>query len=492
MRFKISKRLFQASLLILTALIIYSCARNPVTGKRQVMLVSEAQELAMGVQSDPAIVANYGLYQDENMQSFISTKGVEMGKISHRPDLEYSFKVLDSPVVNAFAVPGGFIYFTRGIMAHFNSEAEFAGVLGHEIGHVTARHSAAQLSKQQLYGGLMMAGMILSPEFRQFSDAAQQGLGLMFLKFGRSAESESDMLGVEYSTKIGYDAHQMADFFGVLSRIQQQSGQSIPDFLSTHPNPADRFNNVHRLADEAQAQIGDSNLAINRNSYLRMIDGIIYGEDPTQGYVADGTFFHPELKFQFPVPGQWRLVNTPQMVQMAAADGKAIMMMTLAGEGTLQEAAQATAEKDQLQVVESANVNVNGLPAIAMISQQDQKDQATGQIVQSLRILTYLIQYNGLIYKFHGLSKAEDFNSYYNLFSSTMTNFRVLTNQSRINVFPTRVKIETIPSAMTLSQALMRFNQPQDQLETIAILNNMQLTDQLSPGTLIKTLSKRK
>jgi len=148
-----------------------------------------------------------GLYKDEQMQNFITAKGVEMGKISHRPDLEYSFKVVDSPVINAFAVPGGFVYFTRGIMAHFNSEAEFAGVLGHEIGHVTARHSASQLSKQQLYGGLMMAGMILSPEFRQFSDAASQSLGLLFLKFGRADETQSDELGVEYSTKIGYDAH---------------------------------------------------------------------------------------------------------------------------------------------------------------------------------------------------------------------------------------------------------------------------------------------
>jgi len=492
MHFKFSKRIFQVFIVVFSALIIYSCSKNPVTGKRQVMLISEAQERAMGVESDPAIISSMGLYQDESMQKFIKTKGKQMGKISHRPDLDYSFKVVDSPVVNAFAVPGGFIYFTRGIMAHFNSEAEFAGVLGHEIGHVTARHSAAQISKQQLYGGLMMAGMILSPEFRQFSDAAQQGLGLLFLKFGRGAESQSDELGVEYSTKIGYDAHHMANFFGVLNRLQAKSGQSIPDFLSTHPNPADRFNRVHELANEAQAQIGDAKLVVNRNEYLRMIDGIIYGEDPTQGYVADGTFYHPELKFQFPVPGQWQLVNTPQMVQMASKDGKAIMMMTLAPEKTLPEAATATAERDQLAVVEKSNVTVNGLPGIAMISQQDQKDPNSGQVVQSLRILTYLIQYNGLIYKFHGLSKAEDFNSYYNLFSSTMTNFRVLTNQSRIDVFPTRIKIQTIPSAMTLSQAFMRYNQPQDQLETIAILNNMKLTDQLKTGTLIKTLATGK
>ena len=124
----------------------------------------------MGQQSDPGIIANFGLYNDEKMQAFINAKGKEMGAISHRPDLDYKFRILDSPVVNAFAVPGGYVYFTRGIMAHFNNEAELAGVLGHEIGHITARHSAAQMSKQQLYGGLFIAGMIVSEEFRQFGE----------------------------------------------------------------------------------------------------------------------------------------------------------------------------------------------------------------------------------------------------------------------------------------------------------------------------------
>lgn len=121
-------------LIVLIGIFASSCSRNPVTGKRQVVLMSESQELAMGKEADPSIVAEFGLYENANLQNFINTKGKEMGAISHRPTLNYSFKVLDSPVVNAFAVPGGYVYFTRGIMAHFNNEAEFAGVLGHEIG----------------------------------------------------------------------------------------------------------------------------------------------------------------------------------------------------------------------------------------------------------------------------------------------------------------------------------------------------------------------
>ncbi len=479
---------------IAVALIIQACSVNPVTGKKEIMLVSEDQELAMGAQSDPSIIANYGLYDDEAMQAFINEKGKQMGAISHRPDLDYKFRILDSPVVNAFAVPGGYVYFTRGIMAHFNNEAEFAGVLGHEIGHITARHSAAQLSKQQLYGGLFVAGMIVSEEFRQMGELAQQGLGLMFLKFGRNDESQSDELGVQYSTEIGYDSHEMANFFGVLHRLSAQSGQSIPTFMSTHPDPVDRFNTVHRLSDAYQSEKGvsETQLKVNRDSYLRMIDGLVYGEDPRQGYVKYNTFFHPDLKFYFPVPAQWQVVNTPQMVQMASEDGKALMLMTLAQGESVQAAAQATIEQDGLQVIESGETTVNGLPAFAMIStiKQDQTQQTQQTQQQDLRILTYLIQYEGLIYKFHGLANSTDFNTYYKTFQNTMTNFDRLTDPQMINVSPDKIKIREITRANTLGGYLSTIGVAEADQEEVAILNNMQVTDQLSAGTLIKTIER--
>lgn len=489
MKHSLLKWLTSGLALILFSIFLYACARNPVTGKKEIMLISESQELAMGLESDPAIIANFGMYNNENLQNFINEKGKAMAAISHRSELDFKFRILDSPVVNAFAVPGGYVYFTRGIMAHFNNEAEFAGVLGHEIGHITARHSARQLSKQQLYTGLLIGGMIVSEDFRKFSDMAQQGLGLLFLKFGRDDESQSDLLGVEYSTQVGYDAHEMANFFGVLDRLQQKSGQSIPDFLSTHPNPADRYNRVHQLATQYQTEANKSNLTVNRDSYLRMIDGIVYGEDPRQGYVEDFVFYHPELKFKFPVPGNWQVVNTPQMVQIVEPNGKAVMLFTLAQEKTLDEAAKATIERDQLKVVESSKVKVNGLPGIAMISEQITQNQQTGQ-EQALRILTYLIQYNGLIYKLHGLSTRQDFNAYFNLFSNTMSNFSELTDLSKINVQPEIVKIRTVSRQSTLAEAFNSFGVPTPKQEDLAILNNMKLTDVLPSGTLIKTIVK--
>ena len=205
-------------------LIGWQCAVNPVTGKSELMLVSREQEIAMGQESDASVVATYGVYDDPEIQTFIEEKGQAMARISHRPDLPYEFKVLDSPVINAFAVPGGYVYFTRGILAYLNNEAEFAGVLGHEIGHITARHSAKQVSRAQLAQLGLGIGSIISQDFAQYANIASAGLGLVFMKFGRDAERQSDDLGVEYSTDIGYNSYEMANFFRTLDRMSPDDG----------------------------------------------------------------------------------------------------------------------------------------------------------------------------------------------------------------------------------------------------------------------------
>ncbi len=376
-------QLIRLSTAVALSAILYSgCAVNPVTGNRELMLMSEEQEIALGKQSDPSIVAQYGLYQDETLQKFIDEKGQQMAKISHRPHLNFEFKILDSPVVNAFALPGGYVYFTRGIMAHFNNEAEFAGVLGHEIGHVTAKHSARQYSKAQVAQVLMVGGMLVSPEFAQFGNEAQQGLGLLFLKFGRDNESESDKLGVEYSTKIGYDAQQMAGFFHTLDRLSQKSGAGeIPSFLSTHPHPADRFENVKQMAEKQQAKMPGKSFKIEREEYLRMVDGLIYGEDPRQGYAEDNVFYHPELKFQFPYPSGWKLHNSPTQVQVAPENGKALLVFTFSAEKTVEAAAKAFAEQYKLTVKESGSTKVNGFEAYAMLADQVSEQQSSTGVI---------------------------------------------------------------------------------------------------------------
>ncbi len=481
------KKIVFASCFIASLAIIHACSRNPVTGKRQLVLMSEEQEIAMGKEADPQIIAQYGLYEDTSLQNFLTEKGRQMAAISHRPNLTYHFRVVDSEVLNAFAVPGGYVYFTRGIMAHFNDEAAMAGVLGHEIGHITARHTVIQQRNAMLGQLGIIAGVVINPELARFADLASQGLGVLFLKFGRDDERESDRLGVEYSSKIGYDAQRMADFFITLQRQGQRAGSAeLPDFLSTHPDPGDRYQTVSKLAAEWKQQNNLTNAATNRNAYLKRIEGLLYGEDPRQGYLENNVFYHPVLKFQFPVPAGWNYQNTPQVVQVAPKDGKALMMLTLAQGTSLEQAASATLQRYQLQVVDSRSVSVNGLPALAVIA--DQRPQQQGQ--QTIRTLSYFIQYGGSIYHLMGVAGLNDFNAYTSYFTNTMENFRQLTDATKLNKQPERIRIKTINTATTLAQALRNNGVTEARLEEHAILNGLKLTDNVAAGTMIKVVSK--
>ena len=471
----------------LTTIFFGNCARNPVTGKKQVVLMSEAQEIAMGKEADPQIVAQFGLYKDDALQAFITQKGKEMAAISHRPNLDYEFKIVDSDVLNAFAVPGGYVYFTRGIMAHFNNEAEFAGVLGHEIGHIAARHSVEQQRNAILGQVGLMAGMILSPELAQLGEAASQGLGLLFLKFGRDAERESDKLGVEYSSKIGYDAKYMAGFFKTLERKGTESGAAeLPNFLSTHPNPGERNVTVAQLATEWQQKLKLTNPQINGNEYLKRIEGLIYGEDPKQGFLESNVFYHPELKLQFSIPENWAYQNSPRAVQLASKDGKAVMMLMLAPGASLREAATGAMQQYKLQAVDSRDMNVNGLSALAVVADQQQQQQQ--QQAASLRTLSYFIQHGSNIYHLIGVSAVNDFNTYSPYFENSMRSFKQLTDATKINKKPERVRIKTVRQDGTLEQALRNNNVQEKRLQEFAILNGKLLTDRVTAGSFIKVI----
>ncbi|NOR73675.1 MAG: M48 family metalloprotease [Draconibacterium sp.] len=452
------------------------------------MLMSEAQEIALGAQYDPSVISTFGIYDNAGLLEFITTKGTEMGKISHRPNLEYKFKILDSPVINAFAVPGGYIYLTRGILAQFNNEAELIGVLGHEMGHISARHSASQQSKQQLGQLLLVGGMIASEEFRQFGDYAMQGMQLLFLKFSRDNEREADRLGVEYSSKIRYDAHKMADFFNVLNKMQLASSHAgVPTFMSTHPDPGDRFNAVNSKTKEWQDSLNYNNWAVNQDNYLKMIDGIVYGEDPRQGFVEENMFYHPELKFKYPIPPGWKLINSPMQVQMVPNDEKAMMVFFMAQQNTLEEAGQEALNSLELDVLDSKQATINGSPAIIAISQQVTQDQQTGE-QQAIKVLSYIIQKDQNIYVFHGVSADADFNSYFRVFESTMSNFNRLTEPSKLNIKPQRIKIKSVQQSGSLADAFNYFKVPQNQAKELALLNNMELSDRVQKGELIKII----
>ncbi|MDI6764470.1 MAG: M48 family metallopeptidase, partial [Thermodesulfobacteriota bacterium] len=257
--------------------LIPSCAVNPVTGKQELMLLSERDEISLGRETDVEIVKQYGIYEDPRLTATLKDMCHRLGRISHRPQLAYDCKILNASVVNAFAVPGGYVYFTRGILAVLNSEAELAAVMGHEIGHISARHSAQQYSKAQLAQlGLGVGSIFVDSPI--VTSLAQLGAGMLFLRFSRDNEREADDLGVEYSSKAGYDAAQLASFFETLERINPGSDRSgLPGWFSTHPSPEDRVQTVRSRAIEWQKRHELKEPKVNREKYLREIDGLVYG-----------------------------------------------------------------------------------------------------------------------------------------------------------------------------------------------------------------------
>lgn len=434
----------------------------------------------MGKETDPQVIAQFGLYEDPELQRYVDRIGQQMVEVSHRKNIKYIFRVINAEFINAFAVPGGYVYFTRGIMAHFNNEAEFAGVLGHEIGHITARHSIAQ-QRNQLFGQLgLIAGLVLVPDLAPFAESATQGMELLFLKFSRDAEKQSDELGVEYSSKLGYDAREMAGFFNTLKRTSGSEG--LPEFLSTHPDPGNREVKVEQMAREWQKKLNITNPKTNDNAYLKMIDGMIYGQDPKEGFVEKSVFYHPVLRFQFPVPSGWSYNNSPSAFQMAPKDGNALMMLTLAKGQSLQDAASAAIQRYKLQVVESKEATVNRLPALVVMADQQQQSGV-------IRTLSYFIRHNGAIYHLIGAAATNNFPNYAQSFSNTMERFTVLSDPAIISRKPWRLRIVN-GNGGTLRDVLRSHNVPEDMMNELAVVNGMQLTDRVESGRSVKVLKR--
>jgi len=439
---------------------------------------------AQGPKPDPAVIAQFGLYNSSTLQALIDAKGKQMTAVSDRPG-DYGFTVVDSPVINAFATPDGHVYFTRGIMAHFNNEAQFAGVLGHELGHITARHGQKQQTRSTIAGLGMILGSVLAPRVMQsVGGVAQQVVGLGMLKYSRNDENESDALGVKYSTKIGYDASYMADFFQTLQRTEAQSGAGgIPTFLSTHPNSADRYTRVKQLAAQAKQSAGRSTFAVNRNQYLRAIDGLTYGEDPRQGFVESSVFYHPDLKFRFPVPSGWKSQNSPDKFQMAEPNGKALLVFLGAGSGSLDEAAQNLAKGIGVQGASAQKTTINGFPALVF-----EGDQAAQDGQQGARVLAQLLQDGQTVYAFVGLTAPASMGTYGPVFQQVAQGYGRLTDASKLNRQPQHVRIKTATSNTTLASALAANGVPSKRYEEMAILNGMQTNSQLTKGTLFKVV----
>ena len=490
-------RIIRNSIVFLTIVLLAggcTIQRNPVSGNKRLMAYTWSQEVQIGEEVDKEFTAQYGLFDDYNTTDFVDKLGHKILEVSHmrREDTdqkfretEFYFRVLDSPVVNAFALPGGYVYVTRGLLAHLNNEAQLAVVIGHEIGHVAARHASQRAVRQSLGQIAIIGGAVLGQEFlglpgESILNMSSQAAQLIFLSYSRDAERESDRLGVEYAAKAGYSAEEGAAFFTSLKRISEEAGQSIPSFLSSHPDPGEREKTIPELARD-WADKGYEQRIRNEQEYYELLDGMIFGQNPREGFLDNDRFVHPDLAFQFPVPDGWRLINERQQVILLSSSEDAVMIFRIDGESeSAQESVQTFTGQEGISVNNQTSTQSSG---------RYDAHKADVTIVQdqgNLRALIWALEYDDRIYRFINYTTEDSYEDYESAFTAVPETFDELKDRNILDVRP--VTLQMIPA-----EDAGRFeNFLPDELpmgisaEKVAIINQVELDDQIEAGRYLK------
>lgn len=493
-------KIMRLRLFIPTFIIVFfaasSCVvqESPVTGNKRAYAYSWSQEVELGNQVDPEIVTEFGLYNDTEIENYFKNLSEVILEQSHmrREDTpqkfretEFTFRVLDSPVVNAFALPGGFVYVTRGLMAHLNNEAQLAVVIGHEIGHVAARH-ASQRGLQQTIGQVaVIGGAILGQELlgipgESILNLSSQAAQLIFLSYSRDHERESDRLGVEYAAMTGYAAEDGAAFFTSLKRISEKSGGGVPNLLSSHPDPGERELTIPRRAEEWREK-GYEQTVRNTNTYMQMLNGMVYSNNPRNGFERDGNFYHPDLKFLFPVPAQWQVVNQPSQVIMVSQEQDGVMIFRIDGESTgARESVQNFLESNEITTEDQRSLTISGsLPAYEANFTIQQENQTLG-------VNMFAIEFEENIYRFINYTQQSKFDTYLSSFRETTTGFNRLRNQEILNINPVTLRVVRNNREARFRDLLPDALPMEIDAEEVAIINQVHLDDVIPVGNWIK------
>jgi len=478
---KVSRQVPAAIALVGALTLATGCARNPVTGQLQLALMTQAQEIELGRQAAGDVARSIGLVPDSALQAYIQALGEPMARASERPDLPWTFGVVDDPTPNAFALPGGFIFFTRGMLGLMTTEAELATVLGHEIGHVTARHGVAMMSRAQLAQLGLGVGGVIFPDLQALGGLAGAGLQLIFLRYGRDAERQADDLGFRYALDGGYDVREMAEVFRSIARLGEVEGRSsVPAWLQTHPLPAERIAAIDSRV--AAAEPLPDGLQVGRDAFLGRIEGLVYGVNPRNGFFRESLFLHPDLRFQLRFPAGWQTRNLAQSVVGASAQQDAAIQLTLAEGTSADAAAQRFLGQQGIQTGRTSRQTINGLPAnVAEFQAQTQQGVLQGVAVW--------LAYDGRIYQLLGYAPAQVYARHDATLRQAIGSFAPLTDPEALAVQPSRIQLVTVAQPMTLAEFNRRYPStiPVEELATINRLDSPDAT--IPAGTRMKRVS---
>jgi predicted Zn-dependent protease len=357
-----------------------------------------------------------------------------------------------------------------------NSEAQLVSVLGHEIGHITAKHSVHQLSQAQLAQIGIIAAVIVKPSLAQFGNLASQGLGLLFLKFGRDDETQADELGFRYMTTASYSPTEMAEMFRTLGRLSGGGGEGrVPEWLSTHPDPGNR---VEKTLQRVAASSLPAGLKVERDAFLQRTDGMIFGENPREGFFRQQQFLHPDLKFQFDFPTGWQTQNQPTAVAAISPQQDALVVLAGAGTASPNQAMNEFMGQQGITNQGASSGSINGLSAATGTFTANTEDGVLAGNVA-------FVSLDNRTYRLLAYTPQQRFGAYRGAFSQSLQSFRRLTDQTALNVQPVRIRLVRLPRAMTITE----FHQAYPStipVAQVALINGVEATTTIPAGTLVK------
>jgi predicted Zn-dependent protease len=466
------------------ALALASCAQNPVTGRANFVTMSESQEIQIGRQEDVKVRQQYGVYDNKALQQYVNEVGQRLAHASHRPNLQYSYVVVDSPDINAFALPGGYIYITRGILSYLNSEAELAAVLGHETGHVNARHSVQQISAATAANvGASVLQIFVPVLGNQTGGTAINLLGNYLLSgYGRDHELEADKLGADYLYRTGYDPQAMIKVVGALknqelfdaevARSEGRQPRGYHGVFASHPDNDTRLQEVVAEAGRLPAGTGH----INQEEFLRKIDKIPFGYSAGQGFIRNFVFYHPDLGLAMKFPQDWRIINSPDSVTAKNRGDDAIIQLRAAGRahGSPVDALRKAVGGAR----DITETTINGLPAA--IANTTVGGYPTRAAVVFLNKTAFLI--GGQAKSGAALQQAlPEINA-------TIASFHALTDAERRSVRPLTLRIINAPRGMTFADLARNSPLGKNAVSHLRLLNGLYPNGEPAAGQPLKVI----
>ena len=471
------------------AVVLAACTTNPATGERSfTAFMSPEDELRVGAEQHPKILAEFGgAYDHTKANAYVNEIGQKLARVSDLPDLKFTFTVLDSDVVNAFALPGGYIYISRGLLALANTEAELAGVLAHEIGHVTARHSAQRYSSSVVAGlGTALLGIVGGGELAQLGQA---GAAVYLQGYSRDQEFEADTLGVRYLARAGYETAAMASFLASLEAYSALEAKvsGLPDpasrynIMSTHPRTGDRVVAATRAAQATQV----ADPRIGNIAHMNAIDGIVFGDSEGQGFIRGRQFAHKQLGFRFEVPQGFSLFNGTRQVVARGPDNALIVFDadTRAFRGRMTNyLTEAWAPNANLSGVEP--INVNGMDAATAVTRLTQQGNTI-----DLRLVAIRFGANQ-IYRFMFATPPAVTDQLSVPLRRTTFSFRRLSEREKANLLPWRIATPTVREGRTVNDLARGFPLPGPNEEWFRVLNGLQPGSQPFAGQRVKLVTE--